>query len=163
VAETKVAPRQERVKLPELALQRDLLGALLDKPELFRSDYAQRLRELLTAEDLQAIFSAAAAHIEEFGAIDASRLVRSVSDVQGNEAAAWLREQLSVETYPDQARAEEVLRSGIPLLQKRNIERERVELAERIQQARQHGDVDLAIALTKQRDAMLQTVKGLKR
>jgi DNA primase len=165
-AETKVASRQERVKLPELALQRDLLGALLDKPELFRSDYAQRLRELLTAEDLQAIFSAAAAHIEEFGAIDASRLVTDVQG-QGNEAAAglrdWLREQLSVETYPDQARAEEFLRSGIPLLAKRKIERERVELAERIQQAHQHGDVDLAIALTKQRDAMLQTVKGLKR
>jgi DNA primase len=161
-AETKVASRQERVKLPELALQRDLLGALLDKPELFRSDYSQRLRDLLTVEDLQAIFSAAAAQIEEFGAIDASRLV---TQLQGQviEAAAWLLEQLSVETYPDQARAEEVLRSGIPLLQKRNIERESVELAERIQQARQHGDVDLAIALTKQRDAMLQTVKGLKR
>jgi DNA primase len=163
-AETKVASRQERVKLPELALQRDLLGALLDKPELFRSDYSQRLRDLLTAEDLQAIFSAAAAQIEEFGALDASRLVTHLQGhVHVKEAAAWLLEQLSVETYPDQARAEEVLRSGIPLLQKRNIERESVELAERIQQARQHGDVDLAIALTKQRDAMLQTVKGLKR
>jgi DNA primase len=162
-AETKVASRQERVKLPELALQRDLLGALLDKPELFRSDYSQRLRDLLTAEDLQAIFSAAAAQIEEFGAIDASRLVTRLQGQVNENAAAWLLEQLSVETYPDQARAEEVLRSGIPLLQKRNIERESVELAERIQQARQHGDVDLAIALTKQRDAMLQTVKGLKR
>lgn len=153
VAETKVAVRQERVKLPELALQRDLLGALLDKPELFRSDYTQRLRELLTAEDLQAIFSAAAAQIEAFGAIDASRLV---TDVQGreNEAAAWLLEQLSVETYPNQARAEEVLRKGIPLLQKHNVERVRAELAERIQQARQHGDESLAIALTRQRDAM---------
>jgi DNA primase len=150
-AETKVAGRQGRVKLPELALQRDLLGALLDKPELFRSDYTQRLRELLTAEDLQAIFSAAAAQIEAFGAIDASRLV---TDVQGNEAAAWLLEQLSVETYPDQARAEEVLRKGIPLLQKHSVERERAELAERIQQARQHGDESLAIALTRQRDAM---------
>jgi DNA primase len=154
VAETKVAGRQERVKLPELALQRDLLGALLDKPELFRSDYSQRLRELLTAEDLQAIFSAAAAQIEEFGAIDASRLVTGVQGRLEIEAAAWLREQLSVETYPDQARAEEVLRKGIPLLQKHHIERERAELAERIQQARQHGDESLAIALTRQRDAM---------
>jgi DNA primase len=150
VVETKVAVRQGRVKLPELALQRDLLGALLDKPELFRSDYSQRLRELLTAEDLQAIFSAAAAQIEGFGAINASALV---TDVQGNEAAAWLLEQLSVETYPSQARAEEVLRKGIPLLQKHYVERERAELAERIQQARQHGDESLAIALTRQRDA----------
>jgi DNA primase len=154
VAETKVAGRQERVKLPELALQRDLLGALLDKPELFRSDYSQRLRDLLTAEDLQAIFSAAAGHIEEFGAIDASRLVTDVQGRLESEAAAWLREQLSVETFPDQARAEEVLRKGIPLLQKHHIERERAELAERIQQARQHGDESLAIALTRQRDAM---------
>lgn len=157
VAETKVAGRQERVKLPELALQRDLLGALLDKPELFRSDYSQRLRELLTAEDLQAIFSAAAAQIEGFGAIDASRLVTDVQgrlERVGTEAAAWLREQLSVETFPDQARAEEVLRKGIPLLQKHHVERERAKLAERIQQARQHGDESLAIALTRQRDAM---------
>jgi hypothetical protein len=46
------------------------------------------------------------------------------------------------------------LRKGIPLLQKHHIERERAELAERIQQARQHGDESLAIALTRQRDAM---------
>jgi len=148
--ETKLAAREDRVKLPELALQRDLLGALLDKPELFRSDHSQHLRELLTAEDLRAIFSAAAAQIEELGALDAQRLV---SEVPGNEAATWLREQLSVETYPDQARAEEVLRKGIPLLHKHHVERERAELAERIQQARQRGEESLAIALTKQRDA----------
>ena len=149
--ETKLAVREERVKLPELALQRDLLGALLDKPELFSSAYAQHLKELLTAEDLRAIFSAAGAQIEAYGAIDAQRLV---TEVQGIEATAWLREQLSVETYSDQARAEEVLRKGIPLLQKQRLERERKDLAERIQQARQHGDDELAIALTRQRDAM---------
>ena len=148
--ETKLAARKDRVKLPELALQRDLLGALLDKPELFRSDHSQHLRELLTAEDLRAIFSAAAAQIEEFGVLDAQRLV---TEVPGNEAATWLREQLSVETYSDHARAEEVLRKGIPLLHKHHVERERAELAERIQQARQRGDESLAIALTKQRDA----------
>ncbi|HKU44242.1 MAG TPA: DNA primase [Polyangiales bacterium] len=150
VAETKLAVREDRVKLPELALQRDLLGALLDKPELFRSDHSQHLSELLTAEDLRAIFSAAAAQIEEFGALDAQRLVR---EVPGNEAVTWLREQLSVETYSDHARAEEVLRKGIPLLRKHRVERERAELAARIQQARQRGDESLAIALTKQRDA----------
>jgi DNA primase len=148
--ETKLAAREDRVKLPELALQRDLLGALLDKPELFRSDYSQRLRELLTAEDLRVIFSAAAAQIEELGALDAQRLV---TEVPGTEAATWLREQLSVETYSDHARAEEVLRKGIPLLHKHHVERERAELAERIQQARTRGDESLAIALTKQRDA----------
>jgi hypothetical protein len=104
----------------------------------------------LTAEDLRAIFSAAAAQIEELGVLDAQRLV---TEVPGNEAATWLREQLSVETYSDHARAEEVLRKGIPLLHKHHVERERAELAERIQQARQRGDESLAIALTKQRDA----------
>ncbi len=157
----KLAVREERVKLPELALQRDLLGALLDKPELFGSVYSQHLKELLTAEDLRAIFSAAAAQIEAYGALDAQRLVTEVLGHTagpglglGSDATAWLRERLSVETYSDQARAEEVLRKGIPMLQKRSIERGRAELAERIQQARQHGDETLAIALTKQRDAM---------
>lgn len=153
-AETKVAGVHERVKLPELALQRDLLGALLDKPELFRSVHAQRLKELLTAEDLQAIFSAATAQIEVGGALDASKLLSDFADVQGRGAAAWLREKLSVETYADHARAEEVLRKGIPILEKQRIERSRAEFAARIQQARQQGDEALAIALTRERDAI---------
>jgi DNA primase len=153
-AETKVAGVHDRVKLPELALQRDLLGALLDKPELFRSVHAQQLRELLTADDLRAIFSAAAAQIEVGGALDAPKLLSELADVQGSDAAAWLREQLSVETYSDQARAEDVLRKGMRMLEKQRIERLRAEFATRIQQARQRGDEAMAIALTRERDAL---------
>jgi DNA primase len=156
VSETKVAVSKERVKLPQLALQQTLLGALLDKPELFRSAHAQHLKELLTAEDLQAIFSAAAAQVEDTGALDATKLLLDLplSELPGSEAADWLRERLSVETYSDHARAEEVLRKGIPLLEKHRIERDRAELATRIQLARQHGDETLAVALTRERDAI---------
>ncbi|HUR89885.1 MAG TPA: toprim domain-containing protein, partial [Ramlibacter sp.] len=167
-ATTKVASGPERVKLPqlqsELQLQSKLLGALLDKSELFRSEYAENLKELLTAADLQAIFSAAAAQVAERGTLDAPRLLAQLGE---NSAIAWLRERLSIETYSDQAEAHEVLRKGIPLLAKQNIERELPQLAQQIQAARQRGDETEAIRLTRQRQELAlhahQLVKGAKR
>jgi DNA primase len=161
---TKVAPRTGRVKLPQL--QSDLVGALLDKPELFRSQYAENVKELLTVGELQSIFSAAAAQVAEASPakLDASRLL---ADLAGNAALDWLRERLSVEAYSDDAQAEEVLRTGIPLLAKQNIERELPQLAQRIQLARQRGDEDEAITLTRQREELRihahQLLKGVKR
>jgi DNA primase len=159
---TKVASAQERVKLPQLPSE--LLGALLDKPELFRSQYAENLKELLTVAELQAIFSAAAAQVAERGTLDAPRLLAKLA---GNSALAWLQERLSVETYSDDAEAEQVLRRGIPFLAKQNIEGELPRLAQRIQLARQRGDESEAIALTRQRHELAmhahQLVKGVKR
>jgi DNA primase len=159
---TKVAPGSGRVKLPQL--QSELLGALLDKPELFRSEHADNLKELLTVAELQAILSAAATQVAERGTLDAPRLLAQLA---GNSANAWLHERLSVETYSDDAQAEEVLRRGLPLLAKQNIERELPRLAQRIQLARQRGDENEAITLTRQRDELVlhahQLVKGVKR
>jgi DNA primase len=159
---TKVASAQERVKLPQL--QSELLGALLDKPELFRSEYAENLKELLTVAELQAIFTAAADQVAERGTLDAPRLLARLA---GNEALAWLQERLSVETYSDDAQAEQVLRRGIPFLAKQNIERELPHLARRILLARQRGDESEAITLTRQRHELAmhahQLVKGVKR
>jgi DNA primase len=159
---TKVAPAPRRVKLPEL--QSGLLGAFLDKPALFRSQYAENLKELLTVEELQSIFSAAAAQYAERGNLDAPRLL---ADLAGNPALDWLKERLSVEMFADDARAEEVLRSGIPLLAQRNIERELPELANRATLARQRGDEMEALTLTRQHITLFkhasQLVKGVKR
>jgi DNA primase len=159
---TKVAAAQERVKLPQL--QSELLGALLDKPELFRSEYADNLKELLTVAELQSIFSAAASQVADRGTLDASRLLEQLA---GNSAVAWLRERLSVETYSDGTQAEHALRTYIPLLAKQNIERELPLLAQQIQLARQRGDENEAITLTRQRHELAmqahQMVKGVKR
>jgi DNA primase len=161
-ARTPVALRPGRVKLPEL--QSELLGALLDKPALFGSKYAENVKELLTVSELQSIFSAAAVQFGERGALDASRLL---AQLEGNAAIDWLQERLSLEAYSDDAGAEEVLRRGIPFLAKQNIERELQQLAQHIQLARQRGDEAEAITLTRQRHELAkhahQLVKGVKR
>ncbi|HET8932885.1 MAG TPA: DNA primase [Polyangiales bacterium] len=159
---TKLAPRPGRVKLPEL--QSGLLGAFLDKPALFRSQYAENLKELLTVEELQSIFSAAAAQFADRGTLDAPRLLAQLA---GNPALDWLKERLSVEMFADDARAEEELRSGIPLLAKQNIESELPRLAQRAQLAWQRGDEMEARTLTRQHLELSkhasQLVKGVKR
>ncbi len=161
-AQTKVAAPMEHVKLPQL--QTELLGALLDQPALFSSDLAGNLKELLTTAELRSIFSAAAAQVEEYGALDASRLLAGLA---GNAGLMWLRERLSVETYENRAKAEDLLRRGIPQLHNQQLEHERALLAERIRNARQTGNEELAIVLTKQRDELAHRahnlVKGLKR
>lgn len=164
ITTTKVAPRTGHVKLPQLQLE--LVGALLDKPELFRSQYAENVKELLTVGELQSIFSAAAAQVAEASPakLEAPRLL---ADLAGNAAIGWLRERLSVEAYSDDAQAEEVLRTGIPRLAKENIERELPQLVQRIQLARQRGDENEAITLTRQHYELathaVQLVKGVKR
>jgi replicative DNA helicase len=157
-----VAPRPGRVKLPQL--QSELLGALLDKPALFRSQYSENVKELLTASELQSIFSAAAAQVAERGTLEAPRLLAHLT---GNAALGWLQERLSLEAFSDDAQAEEFVRRGIPLLAKQNIERELPQLAERIRLARERGDETEAITLTRQRHELAkhasQLVKGVKR
>ncbi|HEX7480900.1 MAG TPA: DNA primase [Polyangiales bacterium] len=158
--QTKVAAPAERVKLPQL--QTELLGALLDQPELFSSDLAGNLNELLTQAELRSIFSAAAAQVEEFGALGATRLLEGLA---GNAALMWLRERLSVETYENRAKAEEVLRSGLPLLAKQNVlERELPLLEENIRRARASGDESTVLALMKRHVELTRTLShSLKR
>lgn len=152
----------DAVKLPQL--QSELLGAFLDKPGLFGSEYAARLEELLTVAELQDIFSAAATQVAERETLDAPRLLAQLA---GNAATAWLHERLSVESYDDEACAREVLRRGMPLLEKQNIERALPRFGELIQLARQRGDEAEADALTKRRDDLAkhahQLVRSVKR
>ena len=162
---TTVAQAVPRVKLPKL--QSELLGALLDKPGLFSSQYAENVKELLTVSELRAIFSAAAVQVAEHGELSAPRLLAQLVELAGHPALDWLQERLSLEAFSDDAQAEEVLRRGIPFLAKQNIERELQELAQRVQIARQRGDETEAISLTRQRHELAkhahQLVKGVKR
>lgn len=169
--QSRLAVRHESVKLPPL--ESELLGALLDKPELFSSVYAENLQELLTAEELRSIFSAAAAQLAQRGAhdaplgLDASRLLKELEGAVSPNAVEWLHERFSVETYESRAAAEEMLKRGVPLLSKQKIEAERLDLAVRIRSAREQGNEELAISLTKKWDALARNahelVKGPKR
>lgn len=150
------------VKLPKL--QAELVGLLLDVPELFCSEDGKKLAELLTSPELQCIFRSAAELVQKNGVLDGSALL---SDVSEGGALSWLSERLAVETYGEKSEAEDVLRRGIPLLAKRNIERELPLLAQQISQARREGDEAKAVSLTRQRDELAQSasrlIRGLQR
>ena len=151
-----LAHSSQRVKLPKL--QTELLGALLDKPELFATSHADNLQGLLTDPSLRAVYDATADLVRKDGVLDASRLL---SSVEGNLAEPWLKERLAVEAYTTKAEAEDVLRSGVPLLAKRNIESELPALARQIGEARRDGDDERAVMLTKQRDDLALTAHSL--
>jgi DNA primase len=161
---TKLAGPPERVKLPQLQL--DLLGALLDKPELFQSPHAENLEELLTAVPLRSIFSAAAAEFNEYGVLDASRLLAKLADNAAlPELTAWLNESLSVEHYADRSKAEEVLQVGVPRLQREHVvKHELPQLMQQFREAKQRGDEELAREIMNRHDELTRSqVKGLKR
>ena len=150
--------RVEPAKLPKL--QAELVGLLLDVPELFCSEDAKKLSELLTSPELQCIFRSAAELVQKNGVLDGSALLSNVTEAG---ALNWLSERLAVETYGEKSDAEDVLRRGIPLLAKRNIELELPLLAQQISRARREGDDAKAVSLTKQRHELAQSANRLVR
>ncbi|MDD9946930.1 MAG: DNA primase [Myxococcales bacterium] len=143
----------EHVKLPKL--QAELVGLLLDQPELFQSAEAKNLEELLTSPELQCIFRSAAELVRENTVVDASALLSRVESGGGSErASVWLRERLSVDTYQDKGEAQSLLSRGVERLAIENIQRELPRLAQEISLARRSGDDDLAVRLTRQRDEL---------
>jgi len=156
------APRREPSRPPARAadlppLECELLGAILDNPELCSSDAVENFESLLTSSDLRSIFQAAAGMIEERGALDAATLLGQVA---GNPAQSWLNGRLAIQKY-DAEGAERALRDGVPRLQLQNIRRELPELVQRIKEARRAGDEDGAMSLTRRRDELRQSAHQL--
>jgi DNA primase len=152
---------RQRVKVPP-ELEGRLVGALLDKPELFTTPLAGEVEELLTAAELQSIFSAAAAQVTQTGTINAPALVSALT---GNPALLWLQERLSTETFADRTAAEQELRAGLEVLGRQKvIQHDLPKLRSEIQQAQQRGDTDSARELMKRHDELARArAKGLKR
>jgi DNA primase len=146
------------VRLP--GLQTELLGVLLDRPTLFGTPHAMQLEGLLTSPELREVFQAAAAAVQESGALDVSALV---SALDGSAALPWLKGRLSVQTYRDRDDAEEVLEKGIRSLAKQDLDHRSRRLADEINEARRNGDSTRALELTKQRDELRRTASGLLR
>ncbi|MGD8858970.1 MAG: DNA primase [Myxococcales bacterium] len=151
-------PHSEPVKLP--GLQTELLGVLLDRPSLFHTRGGSELEGLLTSQELRDVYGAARGALQENGVLDLSALFSALED---SRALPWLRERLALQLYQDRDDAEQVLANGIPLLAKRNLERELPLLSREITAARQAGDHELAASLTKQRDELRRRANDLLR
>ena len=131
-------------------LERQLMGALLDAPELVTGPDALRLTELLTSDELQSIFQSIARMMEQRGQIDFAALRADFAD---RSVAPWLEQRLAVPEY-DAAGAEQALRDGVPLLARRWVESRLSRLGAQILEAKRAGDEDLARQLMQDRVAL---------
>jgi DNA primase len=153
-ARTPLAPAKDRVKLPQL--ESELLGALLDRPALLTSNYAEQLRGLLSTPELVDVCRAAQAALQENGELELSALL---SALENNPALPWVRERLALAPTREGRDAEDLLENGLPLLSKQNVERAQRALKEQIIEARRAGDDARALELTKQRDELGRSAK----
>jgi DNA primase len=140
-------------------LQAELFCVILDNPELFPTDEAKNLSELLTNPDLRAIFQATSRMVERRGVIDGPELMRAL---EGNPAAAWLEGRLARQDRQDLGGAKQILRDGIPRLAQQNIERELPRVSSLVLDARRTGDEALATALTQELVELTRTAHKLK-
>jgi DNA primase len=151
-------PRAKPADLSQIpGVERDLVGCLLDQPAAFEGGIAEKVPELLTSREMEAIFRAALRLASVHGTLDASSLLAAVErdGVGEGPARRWLEERLAVQTF-DAASAKTFLETAIPLLRKQQIEREQRELMRRIQEALREGDQDLAAELMRLRDALFR-------
>lgn len=139
------------------ALQCELVGVFFDVPDLFASESAKEVEELLTSPDLRAIFQTTSRMVESRGRVDAPALLTELS---GNPAAPWLEERLAVQKY-DGGGAQRALRDGVPRLARQNIELELPRLQQRILEARRLGDEERATKLTQEHVALFRSAKRL--
>ncbi|MBX7193049.1 MAG: DNA primase [Sandaracinaceae bacterium] len=145
-------------------VERDLVGCFLDQPQVFDAAVTEKIPELLTSREMEAIFGAALRQASVHGTVDASSLLVEIEKdgVGAGPARRWLEERLAVQTF-DAASAQTFLETAIPLLRKQQIEREQRELMRRIQEALREGNQELAAELMTLRDALFRAGGALQR
>jgi DNA primase len=144
-------------KLPTLQ-EKELLGALFDQPAILATEYAGQLKGLLSPE-LREVVDASAAAVQESGALDLEALFSALKD---SRALSWVQERLTRQTCRSRDDAEELLKTGLPLLEKAHAERER-SLRQAILEAWRSGDSERAVRLTKQRDELKRSASVMLR
>ncbi|MFW6050509.1 MAG: DNA primase [Myxococcota bacterium] len=154
------AVHQTRQAPPPPALECELLGAILDHPELIQSEEGKNLGELLTSPDLRAIFEITCRMVETRGAVEAQALADATSPGAARE---WLERRLVETKHDDPVQAREVLQIGIPRLTEMQVQRERRRLAEQALRARREGNDARAEELERKRDALLRQASQLRR
>ncbi len=140
-------------RAPEI--EGELIGILLDVPELIMSEEAKSLEELLTSAELQAIFQHIRLMMTSQHSLDAIALLKAF---EGQEVHGWLSGRLSLQKYTSKE-ASASLSRGLIMLTKRHTERHLSSLASEIKQALRAGDVERANALRRKH---LETARGAK-
>ncbi|HJL15049.1 MAG TPA: DNA primase [Sandaracinaceae bacterium LLY-WYZ-13_1] len=149
------APRRPSVRASKTEL--DLVGAFLDFPSLHASDCAKNVQELLTSDDLRAIFRLTARWVGARG-VDAATLLEEL----GNDSPTreWLERRLALQGFEDEASARTFVDRALADLRTRRIERESRRLKRLILEARNAGDDERATALTRQRMELFRSARG---
>ncbi len=153
---------KNRVKPPRpsagrLTLKHELVGALLDNPQLYSSPSATELESLLGEADatgeidhgLLAVFRAG----RDSDGTSAMALLDALGEQIDEDLGNWLAERLAVQRYDDDV-AKQVLEEGVPRLRKQTIEWKLPALARQIQSARRQGNEALARQLTQEREEL---------
>jgi DNA primase len=139
-------------------LQLKLISVLIDQPTLVHHEGVHKLPLLLTSEDLRAIFASILRMVERQGSLDVTALLEELHD---NQLRPWLEAQLAVQRHSiDEAR--QILEDGLPLLERKNIERQLPGLQQRIVEARRVGDDALAAGLTREFVELTRSAHKLK-
>lgn len=158
------APEQPPARNPAVAekptIAHELLGAVLDQPALFASDEARKLFELLTRDDLRAIFLNSSRMYESRALLDGPSLAASIA---GSPAEGWVRERLAKPIHEDQGGAERMLQSGIPRLEMQRLETDMMRMKEQILDARNRGDDARAGELTSAHAALTRQANELRK
>jgi hypothetical protein len=145
-ADAAPAPVPQRRPAP---LEGEMVGALLDQPELFASEDAEILLDVLTSPDLRAIL-VAAREAALRGRIDAAALLAAVGQ---QPLRKWLEERLSLEQY-DVPSAQRVLSDGLPRLRLAGLHATLTDVKQQVLQARRRGDDTAAVALQRRVDEL---------
>ncbi len=139
-------------------LQSKLISVLIDQPSLIDHEGVQKLPLLLTSDDLRAIFHSILRMVDRQGSLDVTALLEDLND---NRLRPWLEAQLAVQTHSLEE-ARQILDDGLPILERKSIERQLPELQQRIVEARRVGDDALAAGLTREFVELTRSAHKLK-
>ena len=149
---------QQTIAPPVSELQLKLISVLIDQPTLVHHEGVQKLPMLLTSEDLRAILASILRMVDRQGSLDVTALLDELHD---NQLRPWLEAQLAVQRHGINE-ARQILDDGLPLLERKSIERQLPGLQQRIVEARRVGDEALAAGLTREFMELTRSAHKLK-
>lgn len=155
--ETASVPTETQRSIVLPPLEADVFGAILDQPSLIDTEEAKKIEELLTTQELRAIFSAARRTVVR-GAVDATALL---SLVETNPLSGWLKERLASEKY-DEETARAVLRDGLPRLSASHLANELAHVKKQVLAATREGREDDAQTLMKRVNQLHKELANLQ-
>ncbi len=133
------------------ALEKDIVGALLDCPVLFGGDGGERFVELMTSPELRSVVRMAARMMEDRGSLDAPLLLAGAAE----GLREWLGGRLARPEH-ELGGGEAFLASALARLRSEALARRRSELERAIKEALRSGETDRATSLMRERDELFR-------